>query len=118
MSNLLDEVKYDADFIKGHRLQPKWFKVLKVLLVPGLVVGYGLLFGVVKTVILFVVFVVLSAAVHLVYRAKTEKFTTSWLDFEVTEQDGEMVPTRIGKYYYLAVAINAAVALVISQVLG
>jgi hypothetical protein len=117
MAKLLDEIKYDMSFIKSHTLQPQWFKVAKILILFGFLVGYTCLFGWMKTLLFFAVFVFLSFLVHLVYRFKTNKWKQSWLDFVVVEENGMMKTKRIGKFYYSAVALNAILSLVISQVL-
>jgi hypothetical protein len=117
MSKLLDEIKYDMSFMKSHTLQPRWFKVAKVFLLLGFLVGYTYLFGWIKTVLFLAVFIVLSLLVHLVYRVKTNKWKQSWLDFVVIEENGEMKTKRIGKFYYSAVIFNIILSLVISQVL-
>jgi hypothetical protein len=59
----------------------------------------------------------LSALVHPVYHPKTNKYTQSWLDFIVAEEDNKITPKSIGKYYYLAIVINAILSVEISQVL-
>jgi hypothetical protein len=114
MSKLMDEIKYDANFIKGHTLQPKWWKVLKVFIVLGFLVGFYLLVGLVKTVVFAAVFFFLMTIVHLVYRWKTKKFKQSWLDFIVIEEEDGLRYERIGIYYYSAIVINLIIALVIS----
>ena len=53
---------------------------------------------------------------HMVYRVKTERWSKSWLDFVVLEEDGEAKPQSIGKFYYAWVILNAVVGLVVSQV--
>lgn len=116
MTRLLDEIKFDARFIKSHTLQPKWYKILKVFIILGFLVGYLYLFGLMKTLVFFAVFLISSLVVHLVYRNKTNKWKQSWLDFTVEEINGEIKPTSIGKYYYSAVILNAILALVVSQV--
>jgi Ca2+-dependent lipid-binding protein len=117
MSRLIDEIKYDLGFIKSHSLQPQWYKVLKVFVVLGFLVSYCLVFGWIKTAIFSAVFFFLATVVHLVYRTKTKKFTHSWLDFQVAEEGKEKTAERIGVYYYVAVAINLILALVVSQML-
>jgi hypothetical protein len=113
---LVNEVKYDVSYIKSHSLQPKWFKVLKVFIIVGFLIGYCFLFGLAVTGLFFAAFVLLSAVVHLVYRAKTNKMTQSWLDFVVEEKDGQRTE-RIGKFYYAAIVINAILSCLISQLL-
>jgi hypothetical protein len=117
MAKLLDEIKYDMSFIKSHTLQPQWFKVAKIFILLGFLVGYTCLFGWMKTLLFFAVFFALSFIVHLVYRFKTNKWKRSWLDFVVVEENGEMKTKRIGKFYYSAVILNVILSLVISQVL-
>jgi hypothetical protein len=117
MAKMLDEIKYDASFMKSHALQPQWYKVAKVFVLLCFLVGYTCLFGWVKTVLFFAVFFFLSLIVHLVYRFKTKKWKQSWLDFVVFEENGEMKTKRIGVFYYLAVIFNITLSLVISQVL-
>jgi hypothetical protein len=117
MSKLLDEIKYDANFVKSHTLQPKWYKILKVFILLGVLVGHYLLFGALKTVVFFATFLFLSFLVHMLYRVKTHRFKQSWLDFVVVEENGEVKAKSIGKFYYAAIVFNTVIALVISQVL-
>ena len=116
MTKLLEEIKYDASLIKSHTLQPKWYKILKVFVLIGFLTGYCYLFGLARTAVFAAIFFFSSLLVHLLYRIKTDKWKQSWLDFVVTEENGEMKPTSIGKFYYTAVVFNAILALIISQV--
>ncbi len=118
MARLLNEIKHDLSFIKSHTLQPQWYKVLKVFVILGVLVGYYFLFGIRKTVIFIAVFFSLALLIHLTYRTKTNRYTQSWLDFVVIEEDGEIRPDSIGKFYYLANATNAVLSLVVSQLIG
>lgn len=118
MKKILSEIKYDANFIRGHTLQPQWYKILKVFLLLGLLGGYFALFGGWKTLIFSGVFFGLSILLHMIYRIKTQKFSKSWLDFVVLEDDeGQRSYQRIGIYYYLAVSINLIAAILLSQIL-
>jgi hypothetical protein len=117
MTKLLDELKYDLNFLKSHSLQPKWFKLLKVFILLGFLLGYYFLFGLIKTILFFAIFIFLSTLVHLTYRIKTNKWRQSWLDFVVVEENYEIKTKRIGKFYYSAVIINTILSVVISQVL-
>ncbi len=118
MSKVINEIKDDVNFIKDHTLQPQWYKIFKVFMILGFLVGYCFLFGMLKTVIFFVTFISLSLVVHMVYRVKTRKWTRGWLDFVVTEEEGEPKATSIGGFYYTAVVINVLISLAISQVFG
>ena len=113
----MNEILYDAKFIKSHTLQPQWYKILKVFLLLGLIGGYYLIFGGIRTLVLFGCFLGLSLVVHMFYRIKTNKFTQSWLDFRISDNNGQLEYQRIGIYYYLAVAINGVISLLISQLL-
>ena len=116
--NVLDEIRYDINFLKSHTLQPKWYKIFKVFILLGFLVGYAVLFGLGKTLIFLVTFSILSAIVHMTYRVKTQKFTQTWRDFIVYREQGGIRMKRIGKYYYLLVLMNAVIAVIASQVLG
>ena len=116
MAKLLEEIAHDAGFIRSHTLQPRWYKVLKVFILLGVLVGYYLLFGGRKTAVFLAVFMFLSLLLHLLYRAKTERWTRSWRDFVVVEENGERKTERIGRFYYTAIAVNAILALAISQI--
>jgi hypothetical protein len=118
MSNLLDEIKQDLSFVRSHTLQPGWYKVLKVFIVLAFLLVYFFFFGLLKTLIFFAAFVLLSLVAHMVYRWKTEKYTRSWLDFIVVEEDGVKKPTRIGIFYYATIVIDAGLSILLSQVLG
>jgi len=115
---LLKEIKDDLSFIKSHTLQPQWYKVLKIFIIVGVLAGYYYLFGAIKTVIFFVVFIFLMLLVHLIYRTKTNKFRQSWLDFIVVESDNEIKPKSIGKFYYAAIVLNAVFSIIVSQMVS
>ena len=115
MAKLIDEIKYDLSYLKSHTLQPKWFKILKIFILLGFFVGYYLLFGLTATIIFFVAFIILMVVVHFAYLIKTNKYTTSWLDFVVVEEGNELKTKRIGKYYYSVVIVNAIISLIVSQ---
>jgi uncharacterized membrane protein YfcA len=117
MRNLIDEIKYDLNFLKSHTLQSKWFKILKVFILIGFFVGYYFLFGLTATILFGVIFISLMLVVHFTYRIKTNKYTTNWLDFIVVGDSGERGTKRIGKYYYPVVIVNAIISFVVSQVL-
>jgi hypothetical protein len=118
MPKLIHEIRDDAQFVKGHSLQPEWFKVAKIFILLGFLVGYALLFGWRKMLIFLVCFLFLMFLVHMAYRIQTHQYTQSWLDFVVVEQDGRRTYQRIGKYYYAAILMNAGISIWISQVLG
>lgn len=115
MVRLLKEIKDDLLFIKSHSLQPQWYKVFKIFILVGFLAGYYALFSLTKTVIFLAVFMVLMLLVHLIYRAKTNKFRKSWLDFVVVESDDGIKPRSIGKFYYLSIVLNALFSVIISQ---
>ena len=117
MAKIWNEIKYDLAFLRDHTLQPKWFKILKVFIVIGVLVGYDLLFGGLATLLFFATFFVLMLIVHFIYRQKTKKYTTSWLDFVLIGEGEERKTKRIGKYYYLAVVVNAMISVIVSQAL-
>ncbi len=118
MPKLLDEIKYDLAFLKSHTLQPKWFKVVKVFILLGFLGGYLWWFGLAKTALFLGVFLFLMLIVHFTYRIKARKYTRSWLDFTAPQDTDATAPKRIGKFYYPAVLVNAAIALAVSQLLG
>jgi hypothetical protein len=118
MKKILDEVKYDIGYLGGHTLQPRWYKIVKGFILLGVLLGYYALFGGKATIIFLVIFLLLGLVLHLTYRVKTKRYTTSWLDFVVIEEGGELKTKRIGKYYYSAVIFNLIIAVVISQVLS
>jgi hypothetical protein len=115
MTRLLKEIKDDLSFIKSHSLQPQWYKVLKIFIIVGFLAGYYYLFGFMKTVIFFAVFLSLSLVVHLLYRVKTNKWKQSWLDFVVVESDNGIKAKSIGKFYYSAIVLNTLFSVIISQ---
>ncbi|MCJ7735317.1 MAG: hypothetical protein MUP11_12315 [Anaerolineales bacterium] len=117
MGKVLKEITDDANFIKGHTLQPQWYKVLKIFLVLGLFGGHFFLFGTIITLVFLGSFIFLSVLVHMLYRVKTAKFTRTWLDFIVKEEDGHLVYERIGLIYYSLVLSNIALSLGIAHFL-
>jgi hypothetical protein len=118
MSKLIDEIKVDLNFLRSHTLQPKWFKVVKVFILVGFLGGYFWIFGLVKTALFLGAFLFLMLIVHFTYRVKTQKYTHSWLDFTAPAEMDSASPERIGKFYYPAILVNAAIAIAISQVIG
>lgn len=112
------EVLHDIEFVRGHQLQPGWYKIAKIFILLGVVTAYVLVFGWRKAAVFFVTFLFLMLIVHLVYRSKTRKYTKSWLDFVVVEENGVRVPRRIGGYYYASILVNALLAFLASQALG
>ncbi|MGB2964790.1 MAG: hypothetical protein WBB69_12475 [Anaerolineales bacterium] len=114
MSKLWKEIKYDADFIKGHTLQPKWYKILKVFVLLGVIIGFLVLFGTFKTLVFFGIFFSLSFLVHMLYRINTNKFTQSWLDFIVIEENDQLKYDRVGIYYYFFILFNLLLSLLIT----
>ena len=117
MGNLIDEIKHDLSFLRTHTLQPRWWKILKIPVLLGSVAAYYLLFGVATTLVFYAVFLSLMFVVHLVYRSKTKKYTTSWVDFIVGEEGEELEPKGIGMVYYTAIAVNAVLSFIVSQLL-
>ncbi len=115
MSRLLDAIKTDIRFLKSHTLQPAWYKVLKVFILLAFLIGYWVLFGFTRTAILLVIFALLSLIVHMVYRIKTKTWTQNWRDLVVVQQNGATHPNRIGVFYYVVVALNAAISVLASQ---
>ena len=118
MTKLFNEIKDDLSFIKSHTLQPQWYMILKIFIVLGFLIGYYFVFGVPKTLLFFAVFISLSFLVHMIYRVKTNKWQQRWLDFVVTEDNGNIKAESIGKYYYLAILSNAILSMALSQVLA
>jgi hypothetical protein len=117
MTHLLDEIKIDVAFVRSHTLQPKWYKALKVVILAGFLAGYGYLFGLARLAAFLVSFLLLSLVVHLIYRARTQRWQRSWLDFVVAEANGKRAAQSIGKFYYAAIVLNAVLSVVISQAL-
>ena len=118
MKKFIDEIKFDAAFIRGHTLQPQWYKVLKLFLLAGFLIGFFFLFGIRSLLIFCVIFFGLALCIHMAYRINTKRYTQSWLDFKVEEVDGKLVYQRIGVYYYLAVISSLVIAFLASQLLA
>jgi hypothetical protein len=118
MAKLLQAIGEDFRFVRSHSLQPKWYKALKAFILLGFLLGYWILFGLKRTAVFLAAFILLSLALHMLYRTGTHAWKRSWLDFVVAEQDGEIMPRRIGISYYLAIVLNAALSVVASQLLA
>jgi hypothetical protein len=118
MARLLQGIGDDLRFIRSHSLQPKWYKALKVFILLGFLLGYWTFFGLKRTAAFLAAFLLLSLALHLLYRSGTHGWKRSWLDFVVAEQDGMIRPQRIGIFYYSAIVLNAALSVVASQLLS
>jgi hypothetical protein len=118
MKELLDNLAYDVNFVKGHQLQPAWFKVLKIFILLAVIVGFVLLFGWRRAAFFTAIFVLLMLIVHLVYRANTRKFTRNWLDFVVVEDLEKNRKPGIGAAYYASILLNALIAFLLSGALA
>ncbi len=114
MKNLLQEISYDTNFVKGHKLQPAWFKVAKIFILLAVLAGFVLLFGWRRAAVFAAVFILLMLTVHLVYRIKTRRFTRNWLDFIVVEDKEKNLRQGIGAAYYASVILNAVIAFLVS----
>ena len=75
------------------------------------------MFGVAATLVFCAVFVSLMFGVHLVYRSRTNKYTTSWLDFTVAQEGEGLEARRIGIVCYTFIAVNAILSFIVSQLL-
>jgi hypothetical protein len=53
----------------------------------------------------------------MIYRVKTDRYTQSWMDFVVTEEDGQLTYQPIGRFYYTVVLLNLILGILLSQVL-
>ena len=115
MPKIIDEIKDDLGFIRSHTLQPAWYKVLKIFILLGILIAYWLLWGLPKTLVFLLSFLLLSLLLHLAYRAGTNKFQKSWLDFKVVEENGKPRAKSIGAFYYTAILINAVIAALVSH---
>jgi len=116
MGKIGEEIKYDLNFLRSHTLQPKWYKILKIFILLGFLLGFYFLFALARTALFFACFVAFTLVIHFTYRIKTKKYTQNWLDFRL-EKDADGKPKRIGKYYYSAVILSAILSFVLSLVL-
>jgi hypothetical protein len=100
---VIKEIREDINFIKTHTLQPKWWKILKIFILLGVMLGILLFFGFLKMIIWTSIFVFLGLIVHMIYRVKTKNFKMTWMDFKVKIKNGKYVYDRIGLLYYMLV---------------
>jgi len=114
MKHLLQEVSYDTEFVRSHKLQPAWYKILKIFILLGVISAFVWLFGWRRAVVFTVAFLLLSLIVHMTYRINTHKFTRNWLDFVIVEEKEKNIRQGIGVVYYAWVILNAAIAFLIS----
>jgi hypothetical protein len=105
-----DKLKEDIEFLKGHTLQPKWWKTAKIFLLPACILSIYFTLGIVKAVIWIAIVIVLAIIVHFTYRIKTRFYTHSWMDFKTKEIDGIRTYGRIGFLYYSLVVLIFAAA--------
>jgi Ca2+-dependent lipid-binding protein len=118
MKNFLDGIAYDVKFVQGHKLQPAWYKVLKIFILLGVICAFVWLFGWQRAVVFVVIFFLLSLIVHMTYRINTRKFTRNWLDFVIVEDKEKNLKQGIGVVYYAWVILNAVIAFLVSGVLA
>lgn len=117
MSKWWDEIRLDLEFIRSHELQPGWYKILKSLILLGILTAHYLFFGPSRTLMFFGVFLLLMGLVHWKYRRGTHKWRRSWLDFVVVQEDNQVKAKSIGRYYYAFILINAIIAALLSRIL-
>ena len=110
---MIKEIKKDISFIRNHKLQPKWFKILKVFLLLSVVVLFMFILGIIESIIWFLSFLFLGVMIHVLYRKKTSVFTKSWMDFRVIKKDEGLEYKRIGIVYYSLVFLAFGVSLVL-----
>ncbi|MFN2298772.1 MAG: hypothetical protein ACK2UB_07980 [Anaerolineales bacterium] len=118
MSKLFKEIAYDAKFLQSHKLQPAWWKVVKVFILLGIIIGFVWLFGWLRALVFAVVFMLLMLIVHMTYRIKTEKFTRNWADFIVVADESKGEKQSIGLMYYSLILLNAVIAYLLSRAVG
>jgi hypothetical protein len=118
MKHIVNEISYDLKFLQGHRLQPAWFKVLKIFILTAVIAGFVWLFGWRRAAVFAAVFFALMLIVHLVYRVQTHKFTRNWLDFIVVEDPARRRKPGIGAFYYASILLNALTAFLVSGALA
>ncbi|MDD8025070.1 MAG: hypothetical protein PHI34_01055 [Acidobacteriota bacterium] len=112
---LRDEIRTDISFLKGHDLQPKWWKFGKILFLTGIIVALVLIWGWVSALVWFAVFVACANVVHFMYRAKTNKYTVDWADFRIDPKNRRR---KFGTLYYPLVAASLALATIIMLLLS
>jgi hypothetical protein len=115
---IINEIKKDVFFIKGHTLQPKWFKFIKIIFLITIFVISIFIFGVIKAVIWFLSFLFLGFLIHMLYRIKTNTFTRSWMDFHVTKSEKGLEYKRIGILYYSLVFLAFSIPLALIILFG
>jgi len=103
----LQELAFDIEYLKNHTLQPSWFKVLKIFILIAVFIVYTLFFGLSKTLLFIAIFFLFGLLIHYTYRIKTKRYTLSWADFRVKEENGKLITERIGIIYYSAVILSA-----------
>ena len=104
------EIKNDLKFIKNHTLQPAWWKVTKTFILLGILITIFFLFGIVKLVIWFSIFITLLLILHFTYKINTHTYTKSWMDFKVKKVKGKLIYGRIGIFYYSVVILTFLIA--------
>jgi hypothetical protein len=105
-----DNLKEDIEFLKGHTLQPEWWKAAKIFLLLACLLSIYFTLGIVKAIIWIAIVIVSATMVHFTYRIKTRFYTRSWMDFKTKEIDGIRTYGRIGFLYYSLVLLIFAAA--------
>jgi hypothetical protein len=117
MKRFLSEISYDMQFVKGHKLQPAWYKILKIFILLAVICAFIWFFGWRRALVFAAVFLLLSLVVHMVYRVNTRKFTCNWMDFVIVEDPERRLRQGIGAVYYASIILNAAIAFLVSGAL-
>ncbi len=107
---LKDEIKTDVEFLKRHDLQPRWWKMIKVFVLAGIVAVMVIIFDWMAALVWFGVVLVCMGGVHFMYRIKTKKYTVAWADFRVDLKDKKR---KFGLLYYPLVAGSFALGIVV-----
>lgn len=118
MSRLFKEIAYDAKFLQGHKLQPAWWKVVKIFILLGVIAAFVWFFGWLSALMFAVVFILLMLIVHMMYRVNTRKFIRNWADFIVVADEAKGEKQSIGLMYYSLILLNAVIAFLVSRAVG
>ena len=106
-----DEIKTDVEFLKRHDLQPVWWKYGKIAVLIAILAAITIFLDWKSMLVWLGTVLICMGSVHLMYRAKTKKYTVAWADFRVGPGDKKR---KFGLLYYPLVVISMIIAFVLT----
>lgn len=118
MSKVIREIVDDLSFIRSHPLEPHRSMVFKIFMIPGFLAGFCFLFGMIKTILFLITFLILKLGGSHGLSGESQDVEAQLARSVLPEEDGEPKATGIGKFCYTVVVVNLLISPAINRLLG